>query len=168
MGFFELGSTLIAPLLIRDTGLSPIDADSAPIFRVYGPDGVLAGVTGSCSFLDSGSISTASSATPVVYTTTTSHGLTSGFVVTGAGVTGNSGANTSGICTVISPTTFSLANSVGVGSGTGGTWHMTGLYTYTFNVTSINGFSVATLYTTVIEGTSGGISFSYTQTFQVN
>lgn len=163
-----MGSTFIAPLLIRDTGLSPVDADSAPIFRVYGPNGVLIGVTGSCSFLDSGSLTSASNATPVVYTATASHNLTSGFVVTASGVTGNSGANTFGICTVISPTTFSLANSVGSGAGTGGTWHMTGLYTYTFNLTSLNGFNTATLYTTVIEGTSTGISFSYTQTFQVN
>lgn len=168
IGFFELGSTYVAPLLVRDNGLSPIDADSAPVFRVYGPSGILASVTGSCTLLDSGNLTSASNASPVVYTSTSAHNLTSGFVVTAAGVTNNSGANTNGVVTVTAPTTFTIAGSVGTGSGTGGTWHMTGLYTYTFNVSSVNGFAAGTLYVVVIEGSAGGITFSYTQSFQVN
>lgn len=168
VGFFEVGSTYRSALLVRDNGLSPLDADSAPVFRVYGPSGILAGVTGSCSLLDSGNLSTASSATPVVYTSSAAHNLTSGFVVTASGVTGNAGANSSNIITVTAPTTFTMAGTVGSGSGTGGTWHVTGLYTYTFDVTTVNGFAAGTLYVVVIEGTAGGIQFSYTQTMQVN
>ena len=158
----------MAPLLVRDTGLSPIDADAPPVFRVYGPAGLLVGITGSCTILDAGLVSSASSTTPIVYTTTVAHNLTSGFVVTVSGVVGNTGANRNGICTAISPTTFSLASSIGMGLGSGGSWNMTGLYTYTFDVTTVNGFEIGTLYVVVIEGVSGGITFSYTQTFQIN
>jgi hypothetical protein len=66
-------------------------------------------------------IATASSATPVVVTTTGSHGLTTGVAVTVAGVTGNAGSLGFWRVTVLSPTTFSLVGSVGTGSGTGGT-----------------------------------------------
>lgn len=169
IGFFELGSTYIAPILVRDNGLSPIDADSAPVFRVYGPSGILAGVTGSCTLLDSGNLSTAvGSGASIIYTSSAAHNLTSGFVVTTAGITGYSASNTNGIITVTAPTTFTLSGATGTGSGTGGTWHVTGLYTYTFGATTVNGFAAGTLYYVVIEGSAGGITFSYTQTFQIN
>ncbi len=167
VGFTELNGAFSAPVLIRDTGLSPIDADAFPVYRVYGPSGILLTVTGSCSFLDSGAITVATNSNPVVYTSA-NHGLTSGFVVTAAGVTGNTGANTFGIVTVINANQFSIANSVGTGSGTGGTWHMTGLYTYSFTAAPSSGFASSTLYVTLVEGTAGGISFSYTQTFSIN
>jgi hypothetical protein len=168
VGFFEIGGQFYAPLLVRDTGLSPVDADSPPIYRIYGPTGVLSGVTGACTFLDTGTITAATNASPVVYTCP-NHGLASGFVVSVTGVLGNTGANASGICTVIDANTFSLDGSAGTGTYTsGGNWHMTGLYTYTFPVATASGFEVGTLYVTVLEGTSGGILFSYTQTWQVN
>ena len=168
VGFFEIGSTYNAAILVRDNGLSPLDADSAPVFRVYGPNGILAGVTGACTLLDSGDLATASSDTPVVYTSSDAHNLSSGFVVTASGVTDNTGANDTNLITVTSATEFTMADTVGTGSGTGGTWHLTGLYTYTFDVSSVNGFASGTLYIVVIEGTAGGILFSYSQTFQCN
>lgn len=165
---FELDSTFVAPVLIRDAGLSPIDSDAAPVFRVYGPDGILLGVTGACTLLDSGSVTGASNAAPVVYTCA-NHGLTSGFVVTVSGVTGNLGANAMGVVTVLTANTFSIAGTTGTGSYVaGGTWHMTGLYTYTFTASSVSGFEAGNLYVAVIEGSAGGITYSYSQTFQIN
>lgn len=126
------------------------------------------GVTGSCTFLESGVVTGATNAAPVVYTAA-NHGLASGFVITVAGVTGNAGANASGVVTVLTANTFSIAGSIGTGAYvSGGIWHMTGLYTYTFAVASASGFESGTIYVSVLEGTSGGISFSYTETFQVN
>lgn len=168
VGFFELGSTFSAPLLVRDTGLSPVDADSLPVYRVYGPSGVLSAVAGSCVLEDTGTVTNATNASPVVYTSA-NHGLASGFVVTVSGVLGNVGANTFGVITAIDANTFSISGSSGTGSYTsGGIWHMTGLYSYTFNVSMANGFTAGNLYVTLLEGTSGGITFSYTQSFQVD
>ena len=168
VGFFELDSTFVAPVLIRDAGLSPMDSDAAPVYRVYGPDGILLGVTGACTVLDAGPVTGASNATPVVYTSA-NHGLTSGFVVTVSGVTGNVGANASGVVTVLTANTFSIAGSAGLGSYlAGGSWHMTGLYTYTFPASSVNGFEAGNLYVALIVGSAGGITYSYSQTFQIN
>lgn len=145
-----------------------MDSDAAPVYRVYGPDGILLGVTGACTFLDKGTITGASNATPVVYTSA-NHGLTSGFVVTVSGVTGNPGANATGVATVLTANTFSLAGTAGTGAYVaGGSWHMTGLYTYTFLASSVNGFEARNLYVSVIEGSAGGITYSYSQTFQIN
>lgn len=168
VGFFEQGDTFYAPLLVRDTGLSPIDADSPPIFRVYGPTGILLGVTGACTLLDTGPITNATNASPVVYTCP-NHGLTSGFVVTVAGIVGNTGANGAGVVTVVDANTFTVAGRNGTGAYvSGGQWHMTGLYTYTFPATASNGFEAGVLYVTVLEGSAAGVQFSYTQTFQIN
>lgn len=67
-------------------------------------------------FLRGHKITNATNATPVVYTTSAAHGYTTGQVVFARYITGNTDANTQGACTVISPTTFSIAGSVGSGS----------------------------------------------------
>jgi hypothetical protein len=153
---------------VRDTGLAPLDADAPPIYRVYGPAGIVAGVTGACTLLDTGSVTGATNASPVVFTAA-NHGLTSGFVVTVSGVTGNNGANGSGVVTVIDVNTFTIAGLNGTGAYvSGGQWHLTGLYSYSFPATPQSGFEIGTLYVTVLEGAAGGVQFSYTQTFQIN
>ena len=168
VGFFEIGSTYNAAILVRDNGLSPLDADSAPVFRVYGPNGILAGVTGACTLLDSGDLATASSDTPVVYASSDAHNLSSGFVVTVSGVTRQHGGKRhepyhSDVCNRIHDGRYCWYRE----------WdwrHLAshGMYTYTFDVSSVNGFASGTLYIVVIEGTAGGILFSYSQTFQCN
>lgn len=166
--FFELGSRFVAPVLIRDVGLSPMDSDNPPVYRVYGPDGILHGVTGACTLLDTGSITGATNAVPIVYTCA-NHGLTSGFVVTVVNVTGNLGANAKGIVTVLTANTFSLAGTTGTGAYvSGGSWHLTGLYTYTFTASGISGFEAGNLYVAVIEGAASSIPYCYSQTFQIN
>ncbi len=72
-------------------------------------------------------ITTASSATPIVVTTSTPHLLNTNEIVTIAGVSSNAAANGTFIVIVLSGTTFSLlaypagTSVVGAGAGTGGT-----------------------------------------------
>lgn len=62
-------------------------------------------------------ISNATNATPIVITTATDHGLSTGTVSLIRGVLGNTAANTEGTAiTVLSPTTFSINGSVGNGA----------------------------------------------------
>lgn len=165
--FVELNSPYFAPLLLRDNGLTPIAADAPPIYRVYGPEGLLSGMTGSCYDMETGGISGATNASPVVYTAS-NHNLTTGMVVTVAGATGNMGANATGVVTVLTANTFSLANTAGNGTYTGGgTWKTTGLYGYNFVAAASNGFESGTSYMVLLEGTCSGVPFGYTQTFTV-
>lgn len=62
------------------------------------------------------SVLSATNATPIVVTTTTTHGLSSGDFVFIDGVTGNTAANGHFSITVVSPTSFSLDGSVGSGA----------------------------------------------------
>ena len=71
--------------------------------------------------LDQVAIADASNASPIVITTVTPHGFTTGMVVTVVGVTGNTSANGAfAITGGPSPTTFSLDGVAGNGAWTGG------------------------------------------------
>lgn len=65
-------------------------------------------------------ITGATNASPIVITTSGSHGLTTGASVTLSGVMGNTAANGTFTITVISPTSYSLGGSTGNGSYTSG------------------------------------------------
>jgi hypothetical protein len=81
-------------------------------------------VAGSIAAGSALTVTAATTATPIVITAGT-HNLTSGAVVTVAGVGGNTAANGTFVITVLSSTTFSLNNSVGAGAYTSGgtaTW----------------------------------------------
>jgi len=65
-------------------------------------------------------VSGASNATPIVITTSTSHGLTTGNQVSITGVGGTTAANGNWVVTVLTATTFSLNGSVGNGAYTAG------------------------------------------------
>lgn len=64
-------------------------------------------------------ITNATNASPIVITTSTNHGLTTGQLVGISGVLGNTAANGQWIVTVSTPTTFSLNSSTGNGAYTG-------------------------------------------------
>lgn len=66
------------------------------------------------------SVSGATNASPIVITTTTNHGLTTGDKVTITGVTGNTAANGTFTITVTGAATFSLDGSTGNGAYTSG------------------------------------------------
>jgi len=71
----------------------------------------------------SGTVTGATNATPIVVTTGTVHGLSSGDEVVVVDVTGNTATNATWFITVVSTTTFSLDTSGGNGVyGGGGSW----------------------------------------------
>ncbi len=77
LGYVQLEDTLTAPVLILDASRTPVNLDSLPTVRVYGPLGLVAEVTAMGSLLDSGAVTGATQATPIVITSA-SHGLTTG------------------------------------------------------------------------------------------
>jgi hypothetical protein len=167
LGYVELESQLNAPVLILDSARTPINLDALPTVRVYGPLGILPDVTAVATFLDTGSITGATNATPIVITSP-NHELTTGTYVTVAGVLGNTAANGSTTVTVIDNNTFSLDGSVGNGNYvSGGTWNVTGFYLYELACTSVNGFEVATTYYVLIQGSVAGVQTADQQTFIV-
>lgn len=92
IGYVQLGGTLASMILFRDAARAPVNTDSDPTFRVYGPDGLVALATGASAFLDTGAVTDATNATPVVVTSA-NHGLTTGQKVYVQGGTGNTVLN---------------------------------------------------------------------------
>lgn len=162
-----LEDTLNAPVLILDTARTPVNLDSLPVVRVYGPLGLVADVTVIGSLMDSGTVTAASNSTPIVITSA-NHDLTTGTYVTVKGVLGNTAANTTTTVTVLDGDTFQLDSTVGNNSYiSGGTWNVTGLYTYAIDCTSANGFEVGTTYYALISGAVAGVQTADQQTFIV-
>ncbi len=167
VGYVELEDTLNGSALVRDAALTPVNADAALTFRVYGPLGLVAAATSAAALLDTGQVTNATNATPVVITSA-NHGLTTGTFVTVSGVTGNTGANVTTTITKVDANTFSLDGSTGNGAYvSGGTWNVTGLYTYSIVCSAANGFESNTTYQVVIEGKVAGQGTADVQTFIV-
>lgn len=167
VGFVTLEQTLYAPALFLDAARTPVDLDAAPTVRIYGPDGLLPLASATGALLDTGSITAASNASPIVITSA-GHQLTDGTYVTVRGVGGNDGANGSFLVTVVDVDTFSLDGSVGTGDYTsGGTWNVVGLYRYAVAASSANGFEVGDCYTALVQGTVQGTPTALEQTFIV-
>lgn len=167
LGFVALGGTLPGTLITKNTSGTPTDATSLPTFRVYGPSGVMANGTGTASFKDSGSITAATNASPIVITSA-GHNLSSGALVTISGVLGNTAANGTFTVTVVDGNTFSLNGSTGNGTWTsGGTWHITGLYTFTATLSGANGYAQGINYSVLANYTVSGTAMGDLSTFQV-
>jgi hypothetical protein len=95
----------------------------------------------------------ATNASPIVITST-AHGLTTGTRVTVAGVGGNTAANGTHTITRIDANTFSLDGSTGNGAYTsGGTWNVSGLYTFSLVCSAGNGFEAGKTYSVLINAT---------------
>lgn len=165
LGYVTLSETLKGDVLTRNSSLVPTNADSLPTYRIYGPNGLMTSGTGTTALRDTGSVTSASNASPVVITTSAAHGLTTGTRVTIAGVTGSSTANGTFVATVLTTTTFSLDGTSAGGAGTGGTWNTTGLYLISHAITAGNGYEAGTTYTILvsfaISSTSGGSTFTF-------
>ena len=146
-GFVDLAGTLKAIILVEDTSDVPIDADALPTYRVYGPNGFVE--SGTVAFLDSGTLTGATNATPIVITFT-AHGLTTGARIKITGVVGNTAANGTFIITKINSNTFSLDGSVGNGAYvSGGAWHVVGAYSVTINALASSGYEASENYSTL-------------------
>lgn len=166
-GFIELESSLTGLLLVEDSSNTPIDADALPTFRVYDANGVLQLASGTCALRDTAAISDATNANPIVVTSA-GHNLTTGTRVTIAGVAGNTAANGTFIITKLDSDTFSLNGSNGSGAYTsGGTWHVTGAYSYTIAASGANGFEAGEPVNVLFSWTLSSTAQGDVHTFQV-
>ena len=166
-GIVPLNASLYTSCLVKNlsTGL-PINADSPPRGRIYGPNGFVQTVNGAP--IQSGVVSTAvASAGPITITTAAPHGLVSGCRVTVGSVSGFAGANSDFTITVTGANTFTLNGTNTTGSGTGGTWSLTGVYQAPIPATQANGYANGTSYDILWVYTISGAAHAQLDSFQV-
>jgi len=151
VGYVALSSAVRGTHVTKNSSSVPTNADSTPTFRVYGPSGTLmTNGTGSLTQKDTGSITGATNATPIVITST-NHKLSTGNRVTITGVQGNTAANGTFNVTVLTANTFSLDSSVGNGSYTsGGSWNLSGVYDFSITPTAANGYASGSTYLVLV------------------
>lgn len=156
LGLFELESTLVAAIPI-EIGNVPLDPAVNPTYRIYEADQLIASGTGSLTPMDTGTVTDATNASPIVITSN-AHGLQTGNVVKVKNVVGNTGANGTFAITRINANTFSLDGSTGNGAYvSGGTWHVSGLYSLSVDLLTGSGFDVGKTYQVVINWVNSGV-----------
>ena len=166
-GLVQLESALRSAVLTTNTSDTPVDADSAPGYRVYGASGVMDNGTGSLSAKESGTITGATNASPIVITSA-NHKLTNGVRVVVSGVLGNTAANGTFVVANVTSNTFELQGSSGNGTYTsGGTWHTAGLYDFNYTPAAANGFVAGQNYVVLVTATIGGINMAAVFAFTV-
>jgi hypothetical protein len=166
LGLVQLEDTLTAAFVTRAGGV-PVSAAALPGWRVYGPAGLLPGGTGTATVKDTGNVSGASNASPIIITSN-NHGLSTGTVVTLAGVGGNVNANGTFTVTRVDVNRFSLDGTTGGGNYTsGGTWTVTGLYGLSIACTAAGGYASGTNYTVVVGASVNSAVWSDAFTFTV-
>ena len=148
-GFVELDDTINKTVLSVDSSFNPLDADAAPTYRIYGPNGFM--ISGSATAKDQNTIQGATNGSPTVITSA-GHGLQTGMEVTITGILGNTGANGTYVVTVLDGNTFSVAvdTSAGGAYSGGGAWHVVGVYNIAITPTSGNNFSPGVVYSVVV------------------
>ena len=167
VGFTQLEASLVIDVLARNSSLSPVNLDALPTYRLYGPSGLMDSGTGTCTLKESGSVTGATNASPIVVTSA-SHGLTTGTRVTIASVLGNTGANGTHTITLVDTNSFSLDGSAGTGAYTsGGTWNTTGMYTLTVSALAAQGYEAGVTYTVLVSGALSATAWADLHTFLV-
>lgn len=167
LGFVELESAVEVVTLWENASGTPTNPASAPVHRAYGPDGVMANGVGSGSAKHSGSVTGATNASPIVITSA-GHGLATGMRVTVANVGGNTAANGTFQVTKVTDNTFSLDGSTGNGAYTsGGTWNVSGLYTFSVTAAAADGYEAGQTYTVLATATVGGTVMGQVASFTV-
>ncbi len=150
-GFVELDDTLHKAVLSVTSGFVPLDADSFPTYRVYGPNGFMPSGTGATTFKDTGAIQGASNQSPTAITSA-GHGLVTGMKITITGILGNTGANGTYVVTVTGSNTFTIAVDTSAGSAYsgGGAWHVVGVYDVGITPTDADNFSPGVTYSVTV------------------
>lgn len=168
IGFFDLDETLDAPVNITGGTGAPSDPSVAPNFRVYNGSALMNSGTGNLSKLDTGAVTNATNATPIVVTSV-AHGLKTGNRATLSGVGGNTAANGDWPVTRVTDDTFSLDGSAGSAPYTsGGTWHVTGLYQLEISLASGDGYEVGETYFAVVTWIVSAVTYAKTISFMVS
>jgi hypothetical protein len=153
LGFMALDVAFRLASLFKD-GDVPTDSSTTTLYRIYGDEGLIA--SGTMSAAETGVVTAASNATPIVITSA-DHNLQTGQRVTIAGVGGNAAANGTWTITRINADTYSLDTSVGDGDYTvGGTWHTTGFYGVEITPTEATEYAAGEYYDVVTYATIGG------------
>lgn len=152
----ESGGTLLFTL--RSPSGAPVEPDSAPTFKIVGPQGYIggSGMSGSASSLESGNVTGATNASPIVisYSPSGVAPVVVGQSVTIASVGGNTAANGEWTVSAVTSTSFTLSGSTGNGAYTsGGTWKTTGLYKITV---PSSGLTPGQTYKAVLSWLEGG------------
>jgi hypothetical protein len=166
-GYFPEGDDVTLFLVTDDSSKKPIDPDAAPTFRVFGASGQVANGSGTATLAESGTVTGATNASPIVITAT-AHGLPTGAYVKVASVGGNTAANGSFFITSTGANTFSLTGSTGNGAYTsGGTWKTLGLYKVTLTGSVLSGLEAGKTYTVVVTWKESAVAREKTLTFTV-
>jgi hypothetical protein len=166
-GFVSLGETLPCPALVKNSAGVPVNADTPPAYRVYGPDGLIDGQTGTSGVHEQGAITQATNAAPIVVTSA-GHGLTTGSRVSITGVAGNTAANGTWVITRVDGDTFSLDGSSGNALYTGGgTWNVAGLYSVDLSCTANNGYEAGKSYYVLFSALVSGAAWGELHSFSV-
>lgn len=162
IGFVALEDTLdFSILTVTVSTQVPVNSASTPTFRVYGAAGLQTSGVGNLSFKETGTVTGATNASPIVITAA-SHGLTTGQKVTIASVLGNLAANGTFSITNVSANTFSLDGSTGNGAYTsGGTWKTTGFYTCEIAATAANGYAQGQFFDVLVIANIGAVDVAY-------
>jgi hypothetical protein len=167
LGFIDEGAAATLLFQLRGNSNEPVEPDSAPTWRIFGANGQVASGTGSASSFESGSVTGATNASPIVITSA-AHPVVTGQSVTVASVGGNTAANGTFIATYVGTNTFSLGGTTGNGSYTsGGTWKTTGLYKVALSGAVLNSFEAGRTYTVVLTFTLSGNIRTIEGTFTV-
>lgn len=165
-GYASLGDTLHVGLQVRSGDL-PVNSDALPFFRIYSPSGLLAQGGGQAVARQTGVVTGASNANPVVITSV-GHTLTTGMRVAISGILGNTAANTTATITKIAADSFSLDGVAGNAPYvSGGTWQVAGLYDLAVACTALNGFVAGQTYTLVATYEIGAVAYAQTFSFGV-
>lgn len=152
-GYAQLDVEFDLLFVITNSSGVPVNSSATPGYRIYDAGALMTNGTGSATQPESGSITGATNASPIVITSA-AHGLSTGQQVTVASVGGNTAANGTFLVTVVDANSFSLDGSTGNGSYTsGGTWKTTGLYKISFTPTTSDGFASGGCYTVLVNGT---------------
>lgn len=168
-GYVSLEGTFYGSLLTTENG-ELTDADALPTYRIYGPSGIMTGGSGTMAYRQSGSISTIEATTPIRVNMSAAHNLQTGQRLTISGVSGAVAGTVNGqtfLVTVIDADTVDLQSTTAAGTGTGGSWHLTGQYTMSHAALSANGYEVNETYTVIYSGIIGGVSGAGIDTFAV-
>lgn len=166
LGFVQQENTLTVDVLAQNSSKTPVNLDALPGFRVYGPQGLMSGGTGTLGLAESGAITGASNANPIVITSA-NHGLSTGQRVTISGVGGNTNANGTFIITVIDANTFSIPVAGNAPYTSGGVWNTTGLYSLSIDAAGADGYQAGTTYTVLVSGSLSSTAWADLHSFCV-
>lgn len=168
LGFIDEGVAATLLLQIADANDAPVEPDAAPTFRIYGPNGLVTGGTGSLSSFEGGTITGATNASPIVLASSNANLVSTGQPVTIASVGGNTNANGTFLATAVDATHFSLQGSTGNSAYTsGGTWKTTGLYALAIAGSLLSSLQAGQTYTATVTYVVGGVTKTRQFTFSV-